>query len=1226
MEAVEKMACEGLPAWPQLPRESAGAVNDKCSIIRNECKLGRTVWNEIQKAALVHRVSSLSVLLSAFGEILGRWNSGCDLTMLVTNGFDEKVSQSEVIPVAFRSLRDERWIDICRKTGLQLEGATICRRAAGSSVLHNIDGDSRLDNGAAIVVFSSDLLAFRNSAGKAGNTVVRSDINKEYYFRQMQLRACLCCHVSERDEGISIVWEMFEGYFPQCLPDAMLESYQCLLNWLAEENWEKSIPDFVPVSQQEVREKTNATVVPVVEKCIHQDFFIHARKNPEHEALFWSEGKINRSMTYGELADRALRMAALLIEKGVAPGEAVAVTLPKGPDQVIAVLAVLAAGAAYVPVGVDQPEGRRNRIYRLGGIRRLITDYAGFSMLSDPGNITVILSGEADKLPPLPHPVAISTDALAYIIFTSGSTGEPKGVEITHKAAFNTILDINKRFSVNQSDRVLAVSALDFDLSVYDLFGLLSAGGGVVLPDESARREAPVWLDLIGRMKVTVWNSVPALLDMLMIAAGEKALPDSLRLVLVSGDWVGLDLYGRLMKKSPICRFIALGGATEASIWSNFFEVTFIDPLWTSIPYGKPLSNQYFRVVDRIGRDCPDMVAGELWIGGIGVARGYRGNPELTDKSFIELEDRRWYCTGDLGRYWPDGNIEFLGRADQQVKLRGYRIELGEIEAVLRQYPEVSQAAAAIAANAGSKQLVAAVVAEFVPVQIHPVSAVSSDSRIMKSLSREMQAKIVEALMVEILSLAELGQDAQKNLSIIEKLQITDGYRPLLQMWLCWLDERQVINAQQGGLLAGPAIREALQYAESLKTGTSHPQEVTEHNSHVLQIGRRLFERLDMYRGILSGKVSAAILLDDDILSPESLAARDQGTIEGIQLIAEKIKHLAKAAGKPIKAALIGGRSGILALRLLEMLDPGDIRFTLLDSAPAMVEAARRRLSSLFHPVTCQRLPDSHIPAELRYSFDVVLAINSLHCYRDPNQGIAVASLLVRQGGRVFALEHSELTPVAAVTAAVLDKAFADFDFERRQAYSPMLPAWRWEKMLMKAGFHHVNSSSVKGSFTELIEGSCPTSRTELDAGSILEFAAKHLPAHMLPEKIEVLPWIPLSANGKIDRTAIAAVFTSGTEVTSGEEMPAGMERQIAEIWKILLDINAVGRNQGFFEIGGDSLLATRFLAAVKEEFGVELPLRQLIEAPSLSQVAAALEGKLSEVDRTMECMEEGEI
>ncbi|MFE6994269.1 amino acid adenylation domain-containing protein, partial [Streptomyces pharetrae] len=357
---------------------------------------------------------------------------------------------------------------------------------------------------------------------------------------------------------------------------------------------------------------------------------------------------------------------------------------------------------------MDHPLERRSLILELSGAR-VILDGSGRLESAGPG-AEVLAIDEALLASPLSAPVPADPGDTAYVIFTSGSTGLPKGVEVSHRAAVNTVEDVNERFGIGSGDRVLAVSALDFDLSVWDVFGFLAVGGAAVLVPESGRRDANEWLALCRRHGVTVWNTVPALLDMLLTAADDARLPDSMRLALLSGDWIGLDLPGRLARASGgRCRLIALGGATEAAIWSNAYEVDSVPDGWRSVPYGKPLRNQKFRVVDGRGRDCPDWVPGELWIGGTGVALGYRGDPELTAARFPERDGERWYRTGDLGRYWPDGNLEFLGRLDHQVKINGFRVELGEIEACLQAHPEVAQAVA-VPLTEGRRELVAALV------------------------------------------------------------------------------------------------------------------------------------------------------------------------------------------------------------------------------------------------------------------------------------------------------------------------------------------------------------------------------------------------------------------------------------------------------------------------------------------------------------------------------------
>jgi amino acid adenylation domain-containing protein len=511
--------------------------------------------------------------------------------------------------------------------------------------------------------------------------------------------------VTEQDGGLLFNWDVVEELFEAGVVDAMFHAYRHLLDWLVDPacSWDGPVPPLLPRTQAVVREAVNATAAPLPAGLLHDDFFVRAAASPDAVGVAWGE---RDRRTYGELRDGALRIGALLERHGVRPGDAVAVTLPRGPDQIAAVLGVLAAGAAYVPVGPDQPPRRRAEAYASARAAVVLTEFGAAPEWT--GGAEAVPVHHARGVAPLPAPLRVPAESLAYVIFTSGSTGAPKGVEISHRAALNTIDDVNSRFGVGAGDAVLAVSALDFDLSVYDIFGLLSAGGTVVVPDEADRREARRWGELVRRWKVTVWNSVPALLDMLLVAAGRPEAP-SLRLALVSGDWVGLDLPPRLAAACPAARFVALGGATEAAIWSNSFEVEAVPPHWRSIPYGRPLRNQAYRVADLRGRDCPDWVPGELWIGGAGLADGYRGDPARTAERFVTHEGRRWYRTGDLGRYWPDATLEFLGRRDLQVKVRGHRVELGEIEAALRSHPDVGAAAAAVTGGP-ARRIAAAVV------------------------------------------------------------------------------------------------------------------------------------------------------------------------------------------------------------------------------------------------------------------------------------------------------------------------------------------------------------------------------------------------------------------------------------------------------------------------------------------------------------------------------------
>jgi thioesterase domain-containing protein/acyl carrier protein len=258
-----------------------------------------------------------------------------------------------------------------------------------------------------------------------------------------------------------------------------------------------------------------------------------------------------------------------------------------------------------------------------------------------------------------------------------------------------------------------------FDLSVYDIFGMLAAGGSIVIVEQQELMDVPKLKDMLSRYSITFWDSVPTTMDYLvreLEGQDNNYSQQSLRVVFMSGDWIPVNLPDRIKKHFPNTRVISLGGATEGTVWSNFYPVEEVDRSWSSIPYGRPMNNNFFYILNEQLQPVPVGVAGELYIGGVGVARGYANDKEKTDYSFVKdpFNDKaggRMYRTGDLGRMLPGLNMEFIGRKDDQVKIRGYRIELGEIESVLRQCPLVSQAVVLAKADKdGKKRLVSYVV------------------------------------------------------------------------------------------------------------------------------------------------------------------------------------------------------------------------------------------------------------------------------------------------------------------------------------------------------------------------------------------------------------------------------------------------------------------------------------------------------------------------------------
>jgi mycobactin phenyloxazoline synthetase len=511
-------------------------------------------------------------------------------------------------------------------------------------------------------------------------------------------QVALDAQVTEVDGGLLLNWDVREPLLRPGVVEAMFAWYTAEIERLATdpEHWSAlSGHGALPAQQRAVREALRAPAPAAgTGRALHAGFFEHAERDPDAVAVIAEDGSVT---TYAELRRQALAVAGALAELGVRRGETVAVALPKGAAQIPVLLGVLAGGGVYVPVGVDQPETRRRQIARTANIAAVIAsdDVAAASAEAWVGAVpTVSATSAMEHCRPLSQPVPVVADDLAYVLFTSGSTGEPKGVELRHGAPMNTITAVVDRFGITNADRCLSLSPLECDWSVFDIFGMLAVGGSVVVIEEASRHEPALWAQLIREHEVSYIGWMPGWLDLLLDASAGD-LP-SLRVALAGGDWVSADLPRRLRVRAPQTRFAGLGGATETAIHSTVFEVPNEEGCppadWRAIPFGRPLAGVGCRVVNPRGEDCPDWVPGEYWVGGAGIAQGYRGDPERTQQRFVQYQGERWYRTGDLVRCWPDGVLEFVGRMDHRVKVRGYGVELGDVETALRRIPGVARA------------------------------------------------------------------------------------------------------------------------------------------------------------------------------------------------------------------------------------------------------------------------------------------------------------------------------------------------------------------------------------------------------------------------------------------------------------------------------------------------------------------------------------------------------
>jgi len=505
-------------------------------------------------------------------------------------------------------------------------------------------------------------------------------------------------HVDEVDESLMVKFDAVEELFEASVLDDMLNTYLNLLNKLAENEskWDDKNLDIFPVQHAERRKKINDTQKPVPQDLLQILFSKKAKEQPDKPAVVSSR----KNLSFKELDELSNKIGNRLRQLGAKPDKLIAVITEKGWEQVPVVYGILKAGSAYLTIDPEFPKERIKQLLIDGEAEIVLTQSWLKDDLELPAGIKCLCVDNKDfddsqstALEPVQKP-----ENLAYVLYTSGSTGAPKGVMIEHRSVVNRMLDVNERYGIKNTDSAIALTALQHDLSVYDLFGMLIAGGSIVIPDNDKRLDPAHWAEIMLNHKVTFWNSVPAFLEMFVDYLENKKdknlVPDSFRMVVLSGDWISVSLPGRLKALLPTIQIIGSGGPTETTIWDIYNFIGEVDPNWKSIPYGKPLTNASYYVMKDNLEECPDYVVGELCIGGVGLARGFWKDEAKTDEKFIThpVTGERIYKSGDIGFCRSDGMIQIAGRKDFQVKIRGLRVEPGEVESMLEKNPEIKDA------------------------------------------------------------------------------------------------------------------------------------------------------------------------------------------------------------------------------------------------------------------------------------------------------------------------------------------------------------------------------------------------------------------------------------------------------------------------------------------------------------------------------------------------------
>ncbi|CUY79188.1 non-ribosomal peptide synthetase [Serratia marcescens] len=1203
-----------LPASPQLPLLDT-QERQPARFTRRFLQLPEERWAALKQQAAQCGITPTAAVLTAYASVLQRWSASehfcLNLTVLNRQPLHEQVDRlvgdfTSVSLLEVDQRRPMSWAERASAISQQLYDDLDHRLCSGVEVIRELARAKGRDYALMPYVFTSAIGLVPADAENAlqGKLDGRGITQTPQVF--------IDCQAMDSAAGLQVNWDVRDGVFPSGMIDDLFASFESLLNAMAQEDaiWQQTAQVALPEWQREQRLQVNDTHAPLPEGGLHQPFFAQAHLTPDALAVIDPQ----QQMTYRQLADAALRIAGHLQRHGVAIGEPVAITLEKGVMQAAAVLGAMAVGAVWVPVDVSQPAERRRQILANAGIQRVLTQQQVVECgVSGEWRIDVdALNGSE----PLLDPHASRSSDAAYIIYTSGSTGQPKGVVMGHQAARNTVEDINRRFAVRATDRVLALAQLGFDLAIYDLFGPLSVGGAVIYPEPARATNPSHWIECIESQQVTLWNSVPALMQMLESALQHQQLA-SLRLALLSGDWIPLTLPESLATRLPQLQLVALGGATEAAIWSNYHCWQGRDATWRSIPYGLPLSNQGFRVLDDNMADCPVWLPGNLYISGAGLAQGYLKDAEKTARHFIHHphDQQRLYWTGDRARYLPNGELEFLGRADNQLKIKGHRIEPGEIEAALSALPGVESACVVPHGEGSQRQLLALVSAQRQPA--NPVdydrltdSIDTATAGLVQNITATQLQQAMTALDAVVLqqmrdTLQAYGLNDEFSEAQLRETPVNARFFWLVRRWQAMLAQAgalpdyswQQVDALWQPLLDGPAF---LAYIRS---------------------------NLENLAGLLEGRVDAQKLLfpqgqltNVQALYRENLMAKylNQAVSALTSLIAQQ------RVQRPLRILEVGAGTGGTTADVLAALSEQTIEYHFTDVAAFFLPEARARYGQRagMHFGLLNIDDDIRSQGYCPESFDIVLAAGVLENARDQRRALENIQLLTAPQGWVILTEPTRECPWIMASQAFM--MTPPEDSERQQ--ESYLDQHGWQALMQSVSGDPVLCLPRPGHVLHyqgfhLLAQQIKRDRLPLYPQVLLDALQQKLPRYMIPAQIQSVAALPLTANGKVDRNTVVNWWV---EEAAEHDTPPGLQPQgdaleqlLCQHWAETLGIKQIALDQDVYNLGADSLIMARMAGKLRQVLAADpwqmgdIPfdtlLRHMLNGPTVRALAQAI-------------------
>ncbi len=731
-----------LPSAPLLPVKRENTA--KGSFKRFLMTLSLEQTQKLTALAQQYGVTTSSVLMTIYSQVLSKWSGERHFTLNIPR-FNRLASHPHINDVIgefatftlleveltpglsfseqVKVIQNQLMSDIQHPSVSGMEMLRALTKKHGSVVSMPIVFTASPDLGHEQQQFESDIAIFGEVTHAISQTP-QVDLDCQYFMLKGQL---------------NVNWDAVEEKFEQGIIEAMFEEFKRLLAAISSSSdWENVIETQLPVPQQNLWNQINTTSEDFELIDWHQILKQHATLRPDQPALMTDD----ETLTWQQLLDKVTCIATNL-QQQVNNDDLVALYMPKEPRQIIFVLACVVADLTYLPIDVEAPHKRVNKILAESKATLLISDHY-VSEVNFTGVQIKACELEKESVntlicrsPSVCKPV--------YVIYTSGSTGTPKGVPILHKGLSNFVHFNHKTFAMSCDDRVMALSAIHHDMSVFDLFSGVYAGATLILPKEDQRRLPEKWVKLSRHFGVTVWNGVPAAAQKLLSEAKTLGLQlPALRLMILGGDWVPMGITNQLTHIAPNCTLFTVGGPTEISVWNIFSQVCNDYENWYSLPYGKPADNCQYLILSGDNELAPCWVSGEMLCKGVGVFDGYLNRPDLNKEAFIIHPNYGClYRTGDIGRLRPCGNFEFIGRIDNRIKFNGHRIELSEIEQLaLNVMGIVHSVAMLVESEHGDKLALCYQINSEMPERI--------DSELRKTLSESLPVALMPQILLNI--------------------------------------------------------------------------------------------------------------------------------------------------------------------------------------------------------------------------------------------------------------------------------------------------------------------------------------------------------------------------------------------------------------------------------------------------------------------------------------------